>query len=72
MEKRIVGLWRECDRLAAELTAIETGKHRECETGPDGEEVDISTVWANHLRTILAAKRALMAELQKTYDELDD
>ena len=65
MEMLIDGLREECDSLAAELSAIETGVASPCEKGPNGEQIDISQPWAKHLRAILAAKRSVLAELQK-------
>jgi hypothetical protein len=72
MEKRIVKLREESLRLGDELAAIESGAARACGTGPGGEEVDISREWAEYLRAVLAAKRSVLAKLQKLYDELDD
>jgi hypothetical protein len=65
--RRIQGLQLECDLLAAEIQRMKTGEIREYDTGPTIGRCEITDLWKDYLRAILAVKRSVIRKLRWQY-----
>jgi hypothetical protein len=69
MERRLRGLRVECELLAAEIAACESGQRQEWDVLPDRQRVDITGLYIAHMKELLAVKTKFIAILQVHHAE---
>jgi hypothetical protein len=67
MQQRLKGLQHECELLEAEIARHEAGDLREYDIRPDGTRIEITDLWLDHLKSVLAIKRSLRTKLLERY-----